>query len=208
MSISKATACIKRQSFVRHCLLALAISGALLFSACSGKDVEELRSSAIEVFKSGDYAAAEQLFDEALSADYGRVSEVQLDILRYRAECELRQGKYGEAADTYEALLNADEIADNKEIYQELLSELGSLDSLSGISASIAEGSYQEAYDAAAELAALDGSLTGKLAWFNKAVSAEYLGNYEEAYELFNEYLKVYPDDAEAKKEADFLRTR
>ena len=168
----------------------------------------ELRTSAIEHFNAGDYASAEELFDQALKADYGRVSEVQLDILRYRGECELRLGKYDEAADTYEALLHNAESEEDTALYEELCTELGSLDQLGDMVDGIEAGSYQEVYDQASALAELDGSLIGKLSWFNKAVCAEHLGNYEEAYELFNEYLKVYPDDQEAQKEAAFLRTR
>jgi len=39
-------------------------------------------------------------------------------------------------------------------------------------------------------------------------VAYEYLGEYEQAYELLKTYLQKYPDDEQAKREYDFLSTR
>lgn len=43
---------------------------------------------------------------------------------------------------------------------------------------------------------------------FNQAVCYEYLGEYDRAYTLFEEYLTRYPNDAAARKELDFLSSR
>ena len=43
---------------------------------------------------------------------------------------------------------------------------------------------------------------------FNQAVCHEYMGKYQEAYQLFQTYLSKYPTDAAAKKELDFLSSR
>ena len=43
---------------------------------------------------------------------------------------------------------------------------------------------------------------------FNQAVCYEYLGDFDEALKLFNEYLDKYPDDRAAKKEVVFLSSR
>ena len=181
----------------------------LLLSGCGGSSkIEELREQAIASYNAGDFASAEAQLDEALSSEWGKVSDIQIDILRYRAECELMQGKFNEALDTYEALLAADVSEEASKSYENVIAELSNLDKLSAMVSDIEAGEYQKAYDEASLLADLEGSAIGRLSWFNKAVCAEHLGNYEEAYELFNEYLKVYPEDAEAKKELDFLRTR
>ncbi len=181
----------------------------LLLSGCGGSSkIEELREQAIASYNAGDFASAEAQLDEALSSEWGKVSDIQIDILRYRAECELMQGKFNEALDTYEALLAADVSEEASKSYENVIAELSNLDKLSAMVSDIEAGEYQKAYDEASLLADLEGSAIGRLSWFNKAVCAENLGNYEEAYELFNEYLKVYPEDAEAKKELDFLRTR
>lgn len=43
---------------------------------------------------------------------------------------------------------------------------------------------------------------------FNYIVANEYLGNFEQSKSLMEEYLKAYPDDANAKREYEFLQTR
>ena len=43
---------------------------------------------------------------------------------------------------------------------------------------------------------------------FNMIVANEYLGDFAQAKKLMQEYLQAYPDDARAKKENDFLKTR
>lgn len=43
---------------------------------------------------------------------------------------------------------------------------------------------------------------------FNEIVANEYIGKFDQAKELMEEYLQFYPDDARAKKENEFLKTR
>lgn len=43
---------------------------------------------------------------------------------------------------------------------------------------------------------------------FNEIAAYEYMGDYKAAAALMNSYLKSYPDDAAAKREYEFLRTR
>ncbi|MDE7184049.1 MAG: tetratricopeptide repeat protein, partial [Lachnospiraceae bacterium] len=43
---------------------------------------------------------------------------------------------------------------------------------------------------------------------FNIIVANEYSGNFAQAKQMMQEYLQVYPDDARAKKENEFLKTR
>lgn len=43
---------------------------------------------------------------------------------------------------------------------------------------------------------------------FNEIVAYEYMGDFKTASALMNSYLKSYPDDAVAKREYEFLRTR
>ncbi len=43
---------------------------------------------------------------------------------------------------------------------------------------------------------------------YNLIVAKEYLGKFSEAKTMMQAYLQVYPDDARAKKENDFLKTR
>ena len=39
-------------------------------------------------------------------------------------------------------------------------------------------------------------------------VANEYTGNFSQAKTMMQEYLQTYPDDARAKKENEFLKTR
>jgi len=43
---------------------------------------------------------------------------------------------------------------------------------------------------------------------FNIIVAKEYAGDFAQAKTMMEEYLQTYPDDAQAKKENDFLKTR
>ena len=43
---------------------------------------------------------------------------------------------------------------------------------------------------------------------FNEIVAYEYMGDFKTASALMNSYLQSYPDDAAAKREYEFLRTR
>lgn len=43
---------------------------------------------------------------------------------------------------------------------------------------------------------------------FNMIVANEYIGNFDQAKTKMQEYLQLYPDDARAKKENEFLKTR
>ena len=43
---------------------------------------------------------------------------------------------------------------------------------------------------------------------FNEIVAYEYLGEFEKAKVLMESYLLTYPDDEEAKREQEFLKTR
>ena len=182
-------------------------AAALMLTACGGEDKYALREQGIEFYNSGDYVAAIDAFDKALDASDGQVSELQYDILKYRGECEIRTGDYTAAKESYTALY---ELCDDKDKARidEIYNELGALDKIKEAADMLKSGSYTEAYDAFSEYAVLDGSMTGRAAVYNKAVCAEYLGNFVEAYELLSQYLDKYPDDEAAKKEAEFCRTR
>ncbi len=184
----------------------------LFASLCNGcgssKDTKLYREEGIEYYKNGEYDKAIQAFNAALDSDRGKVGDIQLDILKYRGECELRLGRYDDAALTYEALITADTSKENRAYYDELTQDLDRLDEIKRAVNELESGNYNEAYAIFDSYAKLDGSLKGKLSWFNKGVCAEYMQRYDEAYELFNQYLKVYPEDEEAVKEINFLKTR
>ena len=180
----------------------------LLLTGCASSKMYELRDEAVEAFNMGNYAEARTLFEEALSEGNGQVSEVQFDILRYRAECELRLKDYEAAKNTYGILLKLDTSEENKELYYDLEEQFERVKEINSAFEVMASGDYEAAYAEMDKYASLGGEASAALAWYNKAVCAEYLGNWEEAAALFRDYLAVYPDDEDAKKEYDFAITR
>ena len=191
-------------------LMLPAALAAMLLSSCTDRNaaILEARDKAIEIYNSGDYAAAEKAFDEALQLGKGKVGELQYDILKYRGECEIRQGKYDEARDTYQSLKDTEGNEDNDRIYQQVLDEVALIDVIKEADEIIKEGRYKEAYKLLDEIDAPAGSSISQIALYNKAVCKEYLHEYEEAYTLFQQYLASSPDDEDARKEAAFLSTR
>lgn len=188
---------------------AFAVCAALLLTGCSkGPDKYELRESAIALYEAGDCSGAIGAFNEALEASDGQVSDLQFDILKYRGECEIRTGDYVAARSTYEALVELDKDSTDSGRSEELLSQLGALDKIKDAADIFRSGNYADAYDAFKPLAQLDGSLTGRAAVYDLALSAEYMGNYEEAYTVLREYTAMYPDDEAALKEMHFCETR
>lgn len=196
---------MSRYLFKLTLLLAAVI---MLFTGCASNKMYTLRDEAIEKYKNGSYAEARELFEEALSEGNGQVSEVQYDILRYRAECELRLKDYEAAKKTYGILLKLDPSDENKELYYDLEEQFERVEEINRAFEVMASGDYEAAYKEMDKYASLGGDSSAALAWFNKAVCAEYLGNWEEAASLLKDYLAVYPDDEAARKEYNFAKTR
>lgn len=179
---------------------------ALLSCGCASKELYTLREQAIEEYRQGHWQQARTLFEKALSYGNGETGEVEYDILRYRAECELRCRDYQAAEKTYGILLELDPSEENRELYADLQEQFDRVQKINEAFAVMAEGDYENAYEAMDRYAGLGGDSVEAMAWFNKAVCAEYLGRWDEAEELFSDYLAVYPDDEDAQKELRFLR--
>ena len=79
---------------------------ALTLTACGkrARQERELRDFAISLMKDGAYGAAVAKFDEALSMNDGSVGEIEIDILKYRAQTEILMGDYEAAEYTYTLL--------------------------------------------------------------------------------------------------------
>ncbi|MCM1057357.1 MAG: tetratricopeptide repeat protein [Firmicutes bacterium] len=103
-------------------------------------------------------------------------------------------GDYNYAASVYSNYLGQYEA--NAEVYNQL-----------GL-CQMAKGEYAEALEAFQAGMQLEDSAVMQALSFNEIVAYEYLGEYERAYVLINNYLKNYPDDQQAHREYDFLSTR
>lgn len=191
------------------CAAAMIMCMSLVASGCSVKpDRYALRNEAVALYQQGDYSEALTRLDEALKASNGQVSDLQYDILKYKAECELRTGDYKNAKDSYNALLQLDEVSEDQAEYNKLIAQLDTLDAISSADNLFDAGEYRSAYDELQSYAALDGTLAGRIAWYNMAVCEEYLGKFNEAADLLSQYTEKFPDDADAKKEYEFCRSR
>ncbi len=89
---------------------ALLLLVCVLLTSCMGNVRKEkaLRDQALGFMDKGDYSAAVAFFDDALALSNGKVGELELDMLRYRAECEIILEDYEAAAHTYGLLLQED----------------------------------------------------------------------------------------------------
>ena len=137
----------------------------------------------------GDYQSAAVSLEEARSAD-GNDSEASLYLGRaYEAV-----GEYNYASNVYESFLARNPKA--AAVYNQLaLCEM-------------AMGDYEgalENIDIGMQTGDTD---TMRSLSFNEIVAYEYLGEFEKAKALMNSYLASYPDDAEALREMEFLKTR
>lgn len=103
-------------------------------------------------------------------------------------------GDYNYASSVYNSYISKD--TGNAEIYNQLgLCEMAKQD-------------YQKALAAfQAGMQIEDSGLLQTLS-FNEIVAYEYLGDYQKALVLLDNYLKTYPDDENAKREREFLVTR
>lgn len=103
-------------------------------------------------------------------------------------------GDYNYAVNVYNSYLGKNE--GNAEMYN----QLGMCE--------MTRGEYQSALKAfQAGMQLKDASMMQTLS-FNEIVAYEYLGDYRQAFVLIENYLKNYPDDAQARREYQFLSTR
>lgn len=103
-------------------------------------------------------------------------------------------GDYNYAASVYSSYLAQYE--ENAEVYNQLgLCEM-------------AKGEFNEALAAFQAGMQMGNSRMMQTLSFNEIAAYEYLGEFERAYVLINNYLKNYPDDQQARREYDFLSTR
>lgn len=103
-------------------------------------------------------------------------------------------GEYNYAASVYNAYLSKD--STNAQMYNQLgLCEM-------------ARGDYEKALAAFQAGMNVENNSVMQTLTFNEIVAYEYLGDYKKAAVLMESYLRTYPDDENAQREYEFLRTR
>ena len=69
-------------------------------------------------------------------------------------------------------------------------------------------GEYEEALSAFRSAANVENNGMSQTLEFNQIAAYEHVGNFKQAAVLMEEYLKKYPEDEDAKREYEFLKTR
>lgn len=205
---------------------AVILAALFLLSGC-GSATEEMktgRTEGIVLLESGDYEGAVSRFDEVIS-QASRVTDFELDVLKYRAEAELKLEDYQAAAYTYGILSQVDEPKPEYEYLEALclarggnpegakaaLEEGKALDeSLSGFGYEEAMMAIGEAYAASGDMEAADRTYQELVSQghantgiYNRwALSAMEAGNYEEALSYIQTGLALSDDTA--RKELRF----
>ena len=205
---------------------AVILAALFLLSGC-GSVTEEMktgRTEGIALLESGDYEGAVSRFDEVIS-QASRVTDFELDVIKYRAEAELKLEDYQAAAYTYGILSQVDEPKPEYEYLEALCLARGG--NPEGAKAALEEGKaldeslsgfgYEEAMMAIGEANAASGDMEAadrtyqelvsqghaNTGIYNRwALSAMEAGNYEEALSYIETGLALSDDTA--RKELRF----
>lgn len=205
-------------------ILALALS---LTGCRESKEALGLRSEGIELIQSGNYAEAVELFNSALSEGDGIVDDFEKDILKYRAEAELRMGDYEAAVKSYEVI--ADVEKDKTEVMgflavakahlgdaegalealdkagkTEQAAEMGSLAAM----ALLENGKAEEAEQLLNRLLEFASGESRKSIEYNLIAIKEKKGDFGQALQALNAYAEAYGTNEEITKEIAFLKSR
>lgn len=190
----------QRNKFKRLAVLFLAIS---LF-ACTNNKIMQNRIYGIDYFENGNYEEALTYFNEAIKQGNGAVGPTQYDLLMYKAECLFMLKRYSEAKNIYKILLSIDK---NNKTYKDLYENVSSIVSLIEFKQAIDEDDIEKSDEILKELKEL-GLEHEKSVMFNQAVLYEKKGEWKNALNAFNYYLKQYPNDEDAMHEVEFINAQ
>ena len=176
----------------------------LTLSSCTSKKINQYKSYGKDYLDNGNYEEALTYFNEAIKLGDGEVGRTQYELLLYKAECLFMLKRYTEAKDTYSILLDIDK--KNKK-YQELYNNVSSIVNLVEFKTSIDNNNITRAEEIFNELSEL-GLEHEKSVMYNQAVLYEKKGEWKNAANAFNYYLKQYPGDEGALHELEFINAQ
>ena len=169
--------------------------------SCSNRKINQYKSYGIDYLENSNYEEALSYFEEALKLGDGEVSSTQYELLLYKAECLFMLNRYDEAKKIYETLRVIDK---NNKTFNELYENLSSIVNLVDFRLAIDNGELERADEILLELKSI-GLEHEKSVMFNQAVLYEKKGEWKNALNAFNYYLKQYPGDEDAQHEIDFI---
>ena len=133
-------------------------------------------------------------YDNAKVALESAKSEESDDIILLLGKAYEQLGDYNYATSVYKNYL--EDHPDSAGIYNQL-----------GL-CKMKSGEYEEALSAFRSAANVENNGMSQTLEFNQISAYEHVGNFKQAAVLMEEYLKKYPEDAEARREYEFLKTR
>lgn len=176
----------------------------LLLVACTNRKIMQYKSYGMDYIENSNYEEALSYFNEAIRLGNGEVGPTQYELLLYKAECLFMLKRYTEAKEIYETLLSIDK---NNKQYKELYNNVSSIVNLVEFKTAIDSGDVDKADSILAELREL-GLEHEKSVMYNQAVLYEKKGEWKNALNAFNYYLKQYPGDEGAMHEIDFINAQ
>lgn len=185
---------------IKLLLLYLAIS--FLLISCQNKKIAEYTEQGIYYLKKEDYTEALNYFNIALQSGNGDVSDIQYQLLLYKAECLFMLERYDECRKIYNTLVVIDK---NNKQYNELNQIMTTIDNLSNLKESLNNDDIVTAEELISLLK--NTNLEHDKAFvFNQAVLYEKKGEWKDALNMFEYYLTQNPNDEKAQHEIDFIR--
>lgn len=176
----------------------------LLLVACTNRKIMQYKSYGMDYIENSNYEEALSYFNEAIRLGNGEVGPTQYELLLYKAECLFMLKRYSEAKEIYETLLSIDK---NNKQYKELYNNVSSIVNLVEFKTAIDNGEIDKADSILSELREL-GLEHEKSVMYNQAVLYEKKGEWKNALNAFNYYLKQYPGDEGAMHEIDFINAQ
>lgn len=183
--------------------IGLIISLSLLMS-CTNRKIMQYKSYGMDYIDNSNYEEALSYFNEAIRLGNGEVGPTQYELLLYKAECLFMLKRYDEAKEIYETLLSIDK---NNKQYKELYNNVSSIVNLVEFKTAIDNGDVDKADSILSELREL-GLEHEKSVMYNQAVLYEKKGEWKNALNAFNYYLKQYPGDEGAMHEIEFINAQ
>lgn len=185
---------------IKFLLLSIAISFILI--SCQNKEIAEYTEQGIYYLKKEDYVEALNNFNIALQNGHGEVSDIQYQLLLYKAECLFMLKRYDECRKIYNTLVAIDK---NNKQYNELNQIMTNLDDLSTLKDSLNNDDIIKAEELISILKNTN-LQHDKTFVFNQAVLYEKKGEWKDALNMFEYYLTQNPNDEKAQHEIDFIK--
>ena len=175
-----------------------------LLTSCTNHKISQYKNYGKDYLDNGNYEEALSYFDEALREGKGEVGATQYELLLYKAECLFMLERYSEARDIYSVLLSIDK---NNKMYKELYNDVNTVATLVEFKTAIDNGEVDKADEILKSLKEL-GLEHEKSVMYNQAVLYEKKGEWKNALNAFNYFLKQYPGDENASHEIDFINAQ